>query len=121
MNFHKLVEYIVSSVPEFGSQLTEKPHEDYSNAFLGDFGIFTIQAILTQKPYYPTCLITINSLVNENIEDDELINKIIVNTLEILTDKKLSQKAAVDYFSNNCLSIFLDLLNTQFVNLLDKD
>lgn len=120
MEFKNLVRIIFHTVPAFKTYITEEPNENYSNAFLGDFGLFTKKATKTNENYSSHCFILINDLYNCNSEDKEFINQLKVNILEILTDIKLTQEASIKYFDGKCLETFIEMINTNFYNLLDN-
>ena len=120
MEFNTLVNIIFRAVPEFELSLNEKLTSDYYNSFLGDFALFTKKAIKDNADHATHCLKLIDGLINDNLANKEFINMMVINVLEILTDSQASQRAAVKYFTGTCLSMFTELINTHFVNLLDK-
>ncbi len=85
MKFENLTALIFRAIPEFKEALKEDSDENYYNFFLGNFGIFTRDAIRKNEEHAVRCLVLINDLINDNINDWDFRNKIVVNILEILS------------------------------------
>ncbi|WP_421939096.1 hypothetical protein [Pedobacter sp.] len=120
MEFYKAAKLIFLAIPEFEYSYKEELNPDYYNLFLGDFGLFVRDAIKHNNKVAVRCLVFISDLVNNNVNDEDFLNKMSINILEVLTDYRETQIDAVKYFSGHCLSMFQTLLdNGYFNNLVD--
>lgn len=118
MEFKKIAELIFESIPEFELFYKEDLDEKYYNFFLGDFGIFSRDAVINNSYYAPRCLMLINEIINQNFENEEFRNKMIINILEVLTDYRITQEMSIKYFNGNCFETFREILDSGFFNNL---
>lgn len=119
MEFNKIVNLIFQAAPEFEEFYKEDLNEDYYNTFLGDFALFTRDAVKNGESYALKYLYFINHVVNRFPDDKDFINKMIINVLEILTDYEVTQRASRECFDGYCLVLFDELFTSgQFIDLL---
>jgi len=119
MEFNNIAILIFEAAPEFKEFYKEDLGEEYYNSFLGEFALFTRDAIVNQETYALKYLYFINDTVNRFYNDKDFINKMIINVLEILTDYEVTQSASREYFNGYCLVLFDELFTSgQFINLL---
>lgn len=116
MKLEEISELIFQAVPEFQSFNQEDLDEGFYYSFLDDFGIFTREAIVANKPYAVKCLDFINNIVNKFQDDEDFMEKMQVSVLETLTDFAVTQRAAMKHFTGNCLRIFTGLLTGGYFN-----
>lgn len=113
MLFAKITSAIFDAIPEFKTycaETNEDVDEEMPYMFLSGFGVFVRDAITGKKTYAVRSLSFINSFINENVDDEELMQMMVVGVLEILTDTAVTQKEASKNFTAHCYKFFDELL-----------